>query len=383
MFRYRNKILISTFCVILVLPSVSYPFVKRYIDTENYENRELAEKPELSVTSVTEYPAAYEAWFDDHLPYKNQLQFINRALDLVVFHSLDSDQVLLGKDEWLFYKAAECIDNYRGIYSYSENELKEMEENLRFVWEWFQAKGIELVISIVPNKAEVYSRFMPDDIQVVNPVSLSQQAVEYIQQNTDVPVLYDLDGLQTASERYQVYCKYDTHWNYIGGYYGAKAILGLLGKKLPECTEDMVVEWSESVFKAAPQQRGTTYDLSMMAGLPHLLDVRRDKKYMVNYKPEVQYEFESLESFSDIDTMHYTSDAADQRRVMMVCDSFGNLDMPYIAKEFAECSCIHYSRCTLDFLTEQKPDIVIFQFVERQAQRFDQTILNIISRDEG
>lgn len=381
--KISKRIWIAVFIAALTVPKLSWPFLKKYVDTGNYENRELAIKPDLSAVSLTEYPDAYEAWFNDWLPYKNQLQFANRAVDFLVFHSLDSDQVLLGKDEWLFYKAAGCIDSYRGLVSYSEDELREMADNLLVARQWFDERGIKLVINIVPNKEEVYCKYMPDDIQVVNPVSQSQQAVEYLSENTDLDVLYELERLQSAAERQQVYYKYDTHWNYVGGYYGAQSVLERVGAQMPDCTEDMIVPWAEDVFEPAPQQKGTTFDLAMMAGLPHLLDVKRDKRFMVNYKPEVNFTYESLAEYSDIDTMLYSSNAQDSRRVIMICDSFGNLDMPYIAKEFAESACIHYAHYTAGFMGTYPPDIVVFQFVERQAGRFDQTILNVIQTEEA
>lgn len=382
MYRYRKKIFIGLFIAALVLPGITYPVAKRWVDTENYENRELAGKPVLGDIPLNEYPDAYENYFNDHLPYKNQLRTAKSAMDVLMFKSLDSDKVLLGKDGWLFYKSEGCLEDYKGLRAYSQPELEEMKNNLLAIQEWFESRGIELVINIVPNKCEVYDCNMPDDIQIVNSISASEQAVNYLNEETDILIFYDLKRLQNAADNYQIYCKYDTHWNYIGGYYGAQTIAEALGKQLPDCTDADIVKWSEDIFAVAPQQAGTMYDLAMMISLPRLLDVDKDPRYMVNYKPDVQFEFASLASYSDVDTMIYTSNAEDKRHLMMIGDSFANLDMPYLAKEFGTCSLICYNHYEENFISERKPDIVVFQIVERRAMRFDQMILNIIENEK-
>lgn len=383
MHKWKRIVFIIVFMGVLIIPTLSYPFVQKFIDSENYENRELAAKPVIAETSLTEYPSLYENYFNDHLPYKNQLQFINKAMDIFLFHSLNSDQVILGKDGWLFYKNGDCIQDYLGTRVYSDAELEEIVTNLQAANDWFAKRNMQMIVNIVPNKDEVYSQYMPEDYIVVNETSMSQQAVEYVKEKTDIPVFYELDNLKKASESVQTYCKYDTHWNFVGAYYGTISVLKSAGITMQECTNNDIVPWSQDVFPVARQQCGTTYDLSMMIGMPNFFDIKRDPKFMINYRPDVHFQFESLEEYSDIDTMRYVSDAKDSRHAMMICDSFGNLNMPYVAKEFANSSCIHYNHYRKGFLTEENPDVVIFQFVERQAMRFDQQILSIIGIEES
>lgn len=378
----KKKIFIGIFIAMITVPWIIYPFLTKWLDTDNYENRELAVRPILGEIAIREYPSAYENYFNDHLPFKNQIRSLNSAMDVLLFHSLDSDKVILGKEGWLFYKAEGCLEDYRGLQSYTEAELAEMKQNLQTIQKWFEDRGIEVVINIVPNKDEVYAQYMPEDIQVVNSVSKTEQAVAYLNKEIDMPIIYDLDNLKEKTQKHQIYCKYDTHWNYIGGYYGAQTIGKAIGKTLPEIADKDIVKWSKKVLPVAPQQRGDTYDLSMMISLPHVLDVHKDKKYMVKYKPDVKVQGESLASYSDVDTMEYTSKAEDDRHLVMIGDSFSNLDMPYLAKEFQKCSGICYLHYENNYITSRNPDIVVFQFVERRAGRFDQTIMGLLDMEE-
>lgn len=378
----RKKVFIGIFVAMIALPWLIYPFLTKWLDTDNYENRELAVRPILGETAIREYPSAYESYFNDHLPFKNQIRTLNSALDVLVFHSLYSDKALLGKEGWLFYKAEGCLEDYRGLQSYTDDELADMKQNLLTIQKWFQDRGIEVVINIVPNKDEVYARYMPADIQVVNATSKSEQAVTYLNQEIDMPIFYDLDNLKKKTQEYQIYSKYDTHWNFIGGYYGARTIGKAIGKRLPELKDENIVKWSKKILPVAPQQCGDSYDLSAMISLPHVLDIHRDKKYMVKYKPDIKAKYKTLTSYSDLDTMEYTSNAEDDRHLVMIGDSFANLDMPYLAKEFQKCSGICYLHYENNYITSRDPDIVVFQFVERRAGRFDQTIMGLLDMEK-
>lgn len=380
--KYLKRSFIVLFLTMLVAPNVFFPFIQKWVDTENYENRELAVKPNLGECAIEEYPQAFEDYFNDHLPFKNQIRTINSAMKVLVFHSLDSDKVLLGKNGWLFYKAEGCIEDYRGVRSYSEEELEEIKKNMLKIQQWFDERGIEVVVNIVPNKCEVYDMYMPDNISVKNPVSETEQAVIFLNNEVDMPIIYDINGLKERSKEYQIYYKYDTHWNYIGGYYGAKTICEALGKQVPDISSTDIVKQTNDVFPIATQQSGSAYDLSMMISLPKVLDTSKDKRYLVNYKPDIKFEYETMASYSDVDTAEYISNAEDTRHVIMIGDSFSNLNIPYLAKEFQKCSQIGYGHYDNNFITSRTPDIVIFQFVERRAVRFDRIIMSILEREE-
>lgn len=379
--KYLKKIFIGVFIVSITLPKLIFPFAQKWVDTTNYENRELAIKPQISETAITQYPEAYEAYFNDHLPFQNQLRMVNSALKIRLFHSLDSDNVLLGKEGWLFYKAENCLEDYKGTLSYSEEELHDMKQNMEYIKKWFSDRNIELVVSIIPNKCEVYHKYMPKSVQICNTVSRTQQAVEYINAEMEIPLLYDLDYLIEKSEKQQTYYKYDTHWNYVGGYYGAQRIGKALGKEIPDFKEEDLVDWTTEVFPLASQQEGTLCDLSMMISLPRIYDISKDSKKLINYKPEVQFTYDRVSSYSDVDTMEYHSNAEDSRHLVMIGDSFSNLDIPYLAKEFQECSQIGYGHYEENYITDKNPDIVVFQFVERRAIRFDQIIMDILKME--
>ena len=58
-------------CGELVLPTLVYPAVRSHLDQQNYENRELASFPELSAANFDNIPTEFEAYYNDHVPFKN------------------------------------------------------------------------------------------------------------------------------------------------------------------------------------------------------------------------------------------------------------------------------------------------------------------------
>lgn len=69
----KQKILIVLFAGSLVLPGVVWAGFSGRFDTENNENRKLAEFPEVNLESLGDFPEQFEAYYKDHVPFKNDL----------------------------------------------------------------------------------------------------------------------------------------------------------------------------------------------------------------------------------------------------------------------------------------------------------------------
>ena len=98
------------FVLVLVLPYLVYLYVAKYLDLENHENHELVTMQDVLDASWNEKTIILEDCINDHIPYKNELTKLNTLVDINIFKSLDSQSVLLGKDNWLFYKKDNCLE---------------------------------------------------------------------------------------------------------------------------------------------------------------------------------------------------------------------------------------------------------------------------------
>lgn len=357
----KNKILFYAFFVLLMAPVLTFPFFKGKIDSENHEKREFAEMPKLSLGTVTAFPEGFDAYFNDRLPYKNQLVFLNNLKNTVLregttpFEYLSKTVAIRGKDGWLFYNAAgegeESMKDYLCENLYEEEELAQIAGRYTMLQEKLKEMGIELVVLYAANKEQVYPEYMPSGIVPTGDVSRTDQLYGYIREHTDVPLLYTKDALLKEKRNHQVFYKYDTHWNGLGGFVGAQV--------LNEYFHGEYVSLDDvSYFAVRNNKSGDLADLLSMRALYH-----DDTEWEVDgYKPEV-----TVTETEDDDFNLYTSNAGDDRSVLVILDSFGYA-LRGLAKDFSKVALAKGTDKFKEYCETMKPDIVLVEIVERRKK---------------
>ena len=101
--KHRSVIWIGIFLFMVIIPAPAYFFLGQYIDTENYENRNMGSKPELTLENYKTFPQEYESYYNDNIPFRNQLIRLNSSIDYFLFKQSPNKNVSLGKEGWLFY----------------------------------------------------------------------------------------------------------------------------------------------------------------------------------------------------------------------------------------------------------------------------------------
>ena len=144
---------------------------------------------------------------------------------------IESKTVLLGKDNWLFYKAkddGDSIADYKGTNHYSKDKMKSIAKKLTQDEKLLKSKGCELVIFMVPNKESVYSEYMPDTVKRKSKKTRQDLFAKYLQENSKLKVVYPKEELIVAKQAYQTYYKTyyktDTHWTQMGVCIGVQAL---------------------------------------------------------------------------------------------------------------------------------------------------------------
>lgn len=353
---------------LLVLP-VSFPLLKDRLDSASHENRTLSAFPVLTgIGELSSYTAALENYLNDHLPYKNQLVAVNAnartalRLDQTMVHYLVGGQVIIGKENWLFYNGTEpesTLDDYLCNNLYTEQELREIAEGYTALNEKYRSEGIEFVLFIPPNKEQVYPEFMPDSLVPLGQVSRTDQLTEYLSEHTDVPVIYAKEELTREKEEgYQVFYKYDTHWNKLGAFVGVQLINEALQGEKSSLSEVTV----EAVDGEVPN------DLAGVLGLAGSLVEPKDL-VIKDYQPGVSVQITSDNKQPLGEFISYASNAADSRKLVMIKDSFSINMMEYLPYDYAETAFVTDSAQAKQYIEENHPDIVILEVVERQHFR--------------
>lgn len=353
---------ISLFAIFICAIHMIFFVCKGFVDTNNYENRPLYEMPDIKNTQVSEFSKAFDNYFNDHIPFRNQLIGFNNRINYYLFHSTTGDQVLIGKEGWLFIKdkmQGNAIANYTGEDLLNEEELNKLVGNVLANKKYLDDMGIEFVVMIAPNKSRVYPEYMPDYLGEPADNYAVKQIVDALTNNTDVRVVYDYDALMEAknsltSQGINVYHKVDTHWNKAGAYVGARQLLKELGVSIPDITSN------EITIEAMQNEEAD------LAGMLHMKNdfINEESDYSVKgYASSnvalVQNDFNEV--------IEYTSDAKDDRCVYMIRDSFATAMGEYVGSQFARVYMRHNASYTAADLLEVKPDVVVIEVAERSA----------------
>lgn len=352
----KGRLLIILFMAALILPVLAYPFVSPFIDTENHENRTLAEFPSLS--DGADFFDGLTAWFSDHLPYKNQLVSIHSDLFMSLFNTTPNPRVVVGEDGWLFYNnydAENPIDDILGRTSFSQEELKTIEQNLQEAGEAAQKEGAVFVFLLPPNKESIYREKLPDYLREISAESTRADLLVETADPGECVLIYPKDDLMREKEGHQLYYRYDTHWNRLGAYVGFRSICSAMGISVPELSDLSVRE-----------EMGYPKDLADLAGMGSRCT--NDSEYIIEgFLPDVH-----VTGSQDGTAIVYSSDAEDGRTVLVVHDSYYRSMTEYLPKVFSQVVSVDRDYSDLysvqKYIEEYRPDIIIMEVVERGIQ---------------
>ncbi len=353
----KKKIFIFIFVLSLTAPTLLFIAFRDRVDTTNYENRALAERPALTLSGITEFPSRFEDWYNDHAPFKNYFVQAKNAMDTRIFGLTSLDSVTLGKDDWLFYTVSkpgeDAMADYQHTNLYTAEEKADIARRLMYVEDEMAARGINFALFEAPSKETIYGEYMPDNIRVYGQESRLSNLVKDLADRYDITIYDTTDALRAQAGNYQLFYKYDTHWNILGAFMASRVMTGhFLGESVP--VEGINVKYDELV----------SGDLARMIGRPDLDD---DPEYFIeDYLPDMTAQC----VFSDDDGAFeiYTSDSPNRRTLLVVGDSFGNALRPCLSKLYGTCIFSNLNYYGPELLDEYDVDDLAFILVERNQK---------------
>lgn len=273
--------------------------------------------------------------------------------------------VIIARENWLFLYGENEIECYQGTNILSESEMASYAATLNELQALCTAQGKELYIYIAPNKSQVYSQYMPT-VDIANTYKREQQLHSYITENCATPFLYPLTESLYAAGVTRTYYKYDSHWNHMGALYGTNALYAAMGVEQTDPSE-----WIAGI------QDADKYELYTYMGIPDDQIYHDDVEYTVDYRPDITVNGLDTEAM----VCRTTSDGANQKKLCLIGDSFRVNMMPYISKDFTQCTFAHR-----DYMSEihsdiKNSDVIVIEAVERydyEAFKTMQRVINVL-----
>ncbi|MDL2236890.1 hypothetical protein LJC56_03540 [Christensenellaceae bacterium OttesenSCG-928-K19] len=372
----KERILILLFCIMIILPSILYIVMPPDKTAAEMENRQMASgvldtgetergivaKALDLLTAGGDLSAAVEDVFNDNIPFRGSLIKTNTNLNLSLFHTLGSNQVVLGKDGWYFYNNEtdnSPLKQFALGSSLSEDQLQTVTEQLTKMKDLAKENGAEFIFLIAPNKPEVYPEYVPDAYRKTSTERIYYQLGAYLSENTEITVLLMQDELDKLSPKYTSYFKTDTHWNNLAAFIATQNLATATG------LQENHIELDELEITLT---HDSGKDLLNLAGIGDAnID---DNQYTIEgFMDEVTTE-EWL--VNEIGTRQKVkTNSPNDKKLLMYRDSFAEAMIPYTSKYFSESYYISgYPRDRDDksmsqWLAEENPDIVVFEIVER------------------
>ena len=344
-------IVFITICIsVLAVPLVAMIFRPT---TESTDNRKLAQfpavtKPDGSLNVA--FFSGFYSWFSDHFAFRNELIYADANIQNDVFKVSNVDNVISGRDGWLFYTST--LKDYLGTDRMSDREIYNIAHNISIAYDYVKDKGCKFVLTVPANKNTLYGEYMPYyDSYIVDNVH-NIDALTPLLNDMQIPYADLVKSFKDEEEI--LYLKTDSHWNNKGAVLAYNNIMDTL-----ELPHD---DYSSVNVTMRADEAG---DLSKM-----MYTFYGQKE--PNYYYDIQQRFEYSDAFKSVEDGRIETNGTGQNGdLLMFRDSFGNTLIPLIANEFANGRFSREAAYSLEkYIEESRPDVVVFEKVERNIGEF-------------
>jgi len=190
-----------------------------------------------------------EGWIDRRVGFRSAWIKTDGQINFSLFREIPTtanpQQILLGKDNWLYEK--DYIDNYLGLDAAPQGQLQQFAADLRSLQDELRRRGITMLLVISPSKATHYPEYLPDWIvhqgdalrrrdpdqksnyEVLRPL-LEQQGIHCV--DAVERFREEREKQRRAGQEYRLFPRGGTHWSH----YGASLIVAEMLKRLKGLT---------------------------------------------------------------------------------------------------------------------------------------------------
>lgn len=352
------------FLIIISVPLLNGPFIffkDRQIS--QFENRNLATKPQFDLALMDPFPKKYEDYYNDHFPWREEMIGQYTLFNFFVNHKSGvPGMVAVGKNNWLFLEQKERMV-YRGDTLCTAAEITQMAKYLRKRTEWHQARGIHFYVSILPLKQEIYPEYLPANYRRGKMGTMTDKIIEAIKQEGGINFIEMKPALLAAKTNGQLFCKTDNHWNMRGAFYAYRTIIERVKKDFPKVG---FPSEKDVVYKDTLRYGGNLANMLNLAEyLKEEVPVETIRNRRAKWVAPAGYHLE--EPFeTDYERTTETNDTTLPRAVI-IHDSFTLSMIPYLSENFCR-SVFFFDRWHYDYQTEiiekEKPNVVLLLIYE-------------------
>ncbi len=333
-------------CLILSVPLLLLPFSQ---DT-SAEKRQLSEFPQLVAEDGVnmDFFSELDTWLAEHFPFRSEIISTNNLLKAKLFGVSDEDQVIVGKNDWLYF--SQTLPDYFGENAMTDAQLQQIVTTLSLMDEYVTQSGGEFVFAVAPNKNTIYPEYMPAHYRPTQNATNLDRLTALLEEKS---FFADLQSALSGSEE-QVYHARDSHWNNQGALIAWREMMAVAGR-----TDELFYEadytWNQN-------WRGDLEDMIFPSF--SFMDWQAD--YNVDWTYQITSNFRSEE-----DILITTENDSGEGSLLIFRDSFGNSLFPFFAQSYQNAV---FSRAVpYDLRQIDAYDTVMIEIVERNLSNLIRT----------
>lgn len=359
MFKKINNIaFVIVFLAVLFVPLLFTTWESGGVSQN--ENRNLAKLPKLIADGEynSSFTKDFEAWFRDHMGFRQDLINANKQLQSNVFNrSLTTSDWKTGKTGDSIYATNNIIRDYAHVNLRSEEAIEEIGNSYQLVSDWLEAEGISFYYVQCVDKHTIYPERFLASIKQIGDISKTDQVISYLQELTSVNTIYFKEPLARAKPQYDVFSHWGdpTHWTPRGAYISYKYMMERINRDLSEPLKVLTEKDYEISTQVRNGPNGQT---------------ETEERFQIRNPKAKQVNALAMEKWAE-DERHSVwknPEAGNNKRLLLMGDSYFNSYLiDDIAESFGEVWLIwgNYTEDLPEIVELYKPDMVIYECAER------------------
>lgn len=362
---FATRLIGVVFALLLIAPFIAWltgvelvkPVEEFRVLAERPTPQQFADKPAKAVNQLRSY-------YNDHFGLRHLFLRTNAVINVELLQQSSSDSVILGRDQWLFYRSPvapyhwEPADYYNDHPPLSAERLQARQDRLVARQKWLAARNIRYYLVIAPAKPGVYPEFFPHEIDPTERTPLDT-FISHIGETTDVEII-DLRPVMMSAKNGEspIYLQWDSHWNDLGAHAAYTEIMQRLKGQFPAAKSLPIGN-----FERVNVTKGS-YDLSRIAAIDGWFS-NTEPTLNPPPLPRATGRDATWPGATEADRDITCPDAALGGAVVFH-DSFGLALRPFLARSFQHVGFAHQLNFDARIVEHISPDVVIQVIVERQ-----------------
>lgn len=304
----------------------------------------------------------FENYFNNNFGFRDIFLHFH-AIGLIRFlHTSPNPEVVLGKDDWLFYNSEAVGDgntftDYRGDVPFSDNQLALINQNLSDINKTLLDKGIRFFVTIAPNKNTIYPEYLPYSVGKKGKQTRLDQVIKYLNQNSNVRLIDVRQQLLEEKKNQILYYKTDTHWNNYGAFLFTQILLRSMAQSNLYLQSDIAQNYGMNV--EVVNAKGDINNMLLLTNDFKDMNITLKPKVVVNYT-YAPYSYQNTNN-------HFIATTPNDHlpSIVVFRDSFFTSPIPFFSPHFSKAIYLWTPAIDYGIVAKEKPNIVLYEVAER------------------